>query len=61
VGDIVMDDLNELPDDWYEEETGQRLVLVAAKVLAEINRLRQIIREMEDEAHQAGIERDLLT
>jgi ethanolamine utilization cobalamin adenosyltransferase len=56
-----MDDLNELPDDWYEEETGQRLVLVAAKVLAEINRLRQIIREMEDEAHQAGIERDLLT
>lgn len=53
-----MEQLTELPDDWYEEESMQRLVLDPAKVLAEINRLRARIAELEDEAHQAGIELD---
>ena len=53
-----MDDLTELPDDWYEQHSGQSLVLDSDKVLAEINRLRRVIAEMEDNAHQAGIERD---
>jgi ethanolamine utilization cobalamin adenosyltransferase len=53
-----MEQITELPDDWYEEESGQSLVLDYDKVLAEINRLRAIISEMENDAHNAGIERD---
>ena len=30
----------ELPDDWYEEHDGQRLVLNSEKVSTEIERLR---------------------
>jgi len=32
--------INDLPDDWYEEHDGQRLVLNSEKVAAEITRLR---------------------
>lgn len=31
---------HDLPDDWYEEHDGQRLVLNGEKVATEINRLR---------------------
>lgn len=34
---------HDLPDDWYEEHDGQRLVLSSEKVLAGIARLQAVI------------------
>jgi hypothetical protein len=56
-----MEPITELPDDWFEEESMQRLILNPEKVLAEINRLRAIIFEMEEEAENYGIERDMFS
>jgi hypothetical protein len=35
---------HELPDDWYDDHDGQRLVLNSEKVAAEIERLRAALK-----------------
>lgn len=52
---------DELPDNWFIEHDGQRLILDPAKVLAEIKRLEKKIYDMEDEAESNGIERNLIS
>lgn len=46
---------HDLPDDWYEEHDGQRLVLSSEKVAAEIERLRSAL----DEACQIALGTDI--
>lgn len=44
----------DLPDDWYEEHDGQRLVLRADKVAAEIDRLRAANEHNEKAVHSCN-------
>lgn len=41
---------HDLPDDWYEEHDGQRLVLNSEKVATEIERLREALTDIQKEA-----------
>jgi hypothetical protein len=40
--------INGLPNEWYEEHDGQRLVLNSDKVAAEIERQKREIQRLED-------------
>lgn len=45
---------HDLPDDWYEDHDGQRLVLNAGKVHAEIERLKGEVVKWQIEAGKFG-------
>jgi hypothetical protein len=51
---IKSQEVENLPDTWFVENEGQRLILDPETVSAEIRRLRAIIEEMEDEALEEG-------
>lgn len=38
---------HDLPDDWYEEHDGQRLVLNSERVAVEIERLRAALKDIQ--------------